>query len=244
MNTKELISVQLVINDMDVSAEVPGDLNLMQFLRMKLGLMGTKNGCEKGHCGSCSIIFNGKVRRACLVKMKKAAGARVETIEALSRNGDLHPIQQAFVETNAAQCGFCTPGMIMAAKALLDANPSPTSDETKAFLTANRNLCRCTGYVAIIEAIQLAAKRIATGGDFQVLPIANELNDNPQLKGESIKKVTGACVYADDIVMDDMIYGKILWAAHPHAKIINIDTAEAEVMDGVALVLTSKIYPG
>ncbi|MGB3716301.1 MAG: molybdopterin cofactor-binding domain-containing protein [Candidatus Promineifilaceae bacterium] len=244
MNTKEFISVQLVINDKEVSAEVPGDLNLLQFLRVELGLMGTKNGCEKGHCGSCSIIFDGKVRRACLVKMKKAAGARVETIEALSRNGDLHPIQQAFIETNAVQCGFCTPGMIMAAKALLDANPSPTSDETRAFLTANRNLCRCTGYVAIIEAIQLAAKRIAMGGDFQVLPIASELNDNPQLKGKSIRKVTGACVYADDIVMDDMIYGKILWAAHPHAKILNIDTADAEAMNGVALVLTSKDIPG
>lgn len=244
MNTKEFISVQLVINDKEMSAEIPGDLNLLQFLRVELGLMGTKNGCEKGHCGSCSIIFNGKVRRACLVKMKKAAGARVETIEALSRNGDLHPIQQAFIETNAVQCGFCTPGMIMAAKALLGANPSPTSDETRAFLTANRNLCRCTGYVAIIEAIRLAAKRIAIGGDFQVLPIASELNGNPQLKGESIKKVTGACVYADDIVMDDMLYGKILWAAHPHAKILSIDTADAEAMNGVALVLTSKDIPG
>jgi CO/xanthine dehydrogenase Mo-binding subunit/aerobic-type carbon monoxide dehydrogenase small subunit (CoxS/CutS family) len=244
MNTREFVSVQLKINDKEVSAEIPGDLNLLQFLRVELGLMGTKNGCEKGHCGSCSIIFNGKVRRACLVKMKKTAGARVETIEALSRNGDLHPIQQAFIETNAVQCGFCTPGMIMAAKALLDTNPSPTSDETRAFLTANRNLCRCTGYVAIIEAIQLAAKRMAKGSEFQELPIATELNDNPQLKGESIKKVTGACVYADDIVLDDMLYGQILWAAHPHAKILNIDTAEAEAMNGVALVLTSKDIPG
>jgi len=244
MNTKEFISVQLVVNNKEVSAEIPSDLNLLQFLREELGLMGTKNGCEKGHCGSCSIIFNGKVRRACLVKMKKAAGARVETIESLSRNGDLHSIQQAFTETNAVQCGFCTPGMIMAAKALLYANPSPTSDETRAFLTANRNLCRCTGYVAIIEAIQLAAKRIAMGSDFQELPIASELNDNPQLRGESIKKVTGACVYADDIVMDDMLYGKILWAAHPHAKILSIDAADAEAMNGVALVLTSKDIPG
>ena len=134
--------------------------------------------------------------------------------------------------------------MIMAAKALLDANPNPTSDETKAFLTQNKNLCRCTGYVAIIEAIQLAAKRMVGGGESQMLSIANELNDNPQLKDEYFKKVTGTCVYADDIVMDDMLYGKILWAAHPHAKILNIDTADAEIMDGVAIVLTSKDIPG
>ena len=244
MNTKKLINVQIVVNEREVSAQVPGDMNLLQFLRVELGLMGTKNGCEKGHCGSCTILFNGKVRRACLVKMEKAAGARVETIEGLSRNGDLHPIQQAFIETGAVQCGFCTPGMIMAAKALLDANPNPTSDEIKAFLTANHNLCRCTGYVAIIEAIQLAANRMAMSSDFQVLPNASELNDNPQLKGEAVKKVTGACVYADDIVMNDMLYGKILWAAHPHAKLLNIDISEAEATDGVVLVLTAKDIPG
>ena len=244
INSKEIIHVHLDINDQTVRADIPADLNLLQFLRAELGLMGTKNGCEKGHCGSCSVIFNGRVRRACLVKMKKATGARVETIEGLSKNGDLHPIQQAFIDTNAVQCGFCTPGMIMAAKALLDAQPNPSSEEIKAFLTLNKNLCRCTGYVAIIEAIQLAAKVMADGSEAQTLTTANEFNHNPQLKAEYIKKVTGACVYADDMVMEGMLYGKILWAAHPHAKIRNIETAEAEALQGVALVLTAKDIPG
>lgn len=244
MQKNGFITVQLTVNDEQVKVDVAPNLNLLQFLRREMGLTGTKNGCETGHCGSCSVIIDGKVRRACLVKMKKVDGAKVETIEGLSKNGLLHPLQQAFIETGAIQCGFCSPGMIMAGKALLDSNPHPTSDEIKTALTNNRNLCRCTGYVGILEAIHLAAKRMAKGGEFEILPQMKDLLNNPQLKEEYIRKVTGSSMFADDFVKEGMLYGKILWADHPHARILNIDTSEAEALEGVALVLTAKDIPG
>jgi aldehyde oxidoreductase len=244
MKEEALMRVQFVVNDKSVEAEVPPEMNLMQFLRRDMGLVGTKNGCESGHCGTCTVIVDGVARRACLIKMKRIEGAKVETIEGLSKNGDLHPLQQAFIETGAVQCGYCTPGMIMTAKALLDLNPNPSLEEIKAALKNNRNLCRCTGYVSIIEAIQLAAERMVGRESLEVRPEARELISNPQLRGEIIKKVTGTCMYADDIEMEGMLYGVILWAAHPHAKIINIDTSATEAVDGVALVLTAKDIPG
>jgi aldehyde oxidoreductase len=244
MKMKDLIPVQFVVNDNEVKVDVPPDMNLMQFLRREMGLVGTKNGCESGHCGTCTVIIDGAARRACLVKMKKVNGAKVETIEGLSKNSDLHPLQQAFIETGAVQCGYCTPGMIMTGKALLDSDPEPTLEEIKAALKSNRNLCRCTGYVSIFEAIQLAAERMAGRGSLEVHPEARELISNPQLREEAIKKVTGTCRYADDIEMDGMLYGVILWAAHPHAKIISIDTSAAEAVDGVVMVLTAKDIPG
>ena len=141
----EMIDVQLKVNNEPVQAQVPHDMNLMDFLRDFQGLTGTKNGCSSGHCGSCSVILDGKLRRACLVRMSKVNGGQVETIEALAQNGNLHPLQYTFVEQGAVQCGFCTPGMIMASKVLLDANPEPTREEIKTALTKNNNLCRCTG---------------------------------------------------------------------------------------------------
>ena len=125
--------------------------NLMEFLREDLGLTGTKNGCNSGHCGACTIILDGKARRACLVKMRMIDGAEIQTIE-------------GFVETNAAQCGFCTPGVVMTAKALLDLNPAPTRSEITKALTVNNNICRCTGYVSIIDGVELAAKRMGVAG--------------------------------------------------------------------------------
>jgi aldehyde oxidoreductase len=244
MEKNGFITVHFAVNDEHIRADVRPEMNLLQFLRNEIGLRGTKNGCESGHCGSCTVIMDGKARRACLIKMKSVDGSEVETIEGLSKNGVLHPLQQAFIETGAVQCGFCTPGMIMAGKALLDENPNPTEDEIKAALMVNRNLCRCTGYVSIIEAIQLAARRIAKRIEDETLPSVRTLLSNPQLKGEYTKKVTGTCLYTDDIVKDGMLYGKILWSAHPHARILSIDTFEARTMDGVALVLTAKDIPG
>jgi len=244
MKKNGFINIQLSVNDEPVKVDVSPDMNLMQFLRRKMGLTGTKNGCETGHCGSCTVIVDGKARRACLVTMKRVDGSRVETIEGLSKNGVLHPLQQAFIETGAVQCGFCTPGMIMTGKALLDSNPNPSPDEIKAALTVCRNLCRCTGYISIVDAIQLAAERMAQGGEYEILPKAQNILSNPQLKGEYTKKVSGACLYADDMVKDRTLHGKILWAAHPHAKILSIDTSEAEAIEGVALVITAKDIPG
>ncbi|GAB4541328.1 MAG: molybdopterin-dependent oxidoreductase [Anaerolineae bacterium] len=241
----EEIQVQLTVNGQDVRAQVRADLSLMRFLRDYLGLTGTKDGCSTGHCGACTVILDGKATRSCLVRMSKADGARVETIEGLARNGHLHAIQQAFIEHGAVQCGFCTPGMIMTARALLEANPHPSPDEIKSALTRNRNMCRCTGYVKIIEAIQDAAERLARGAAYGP-PLAeggNQVNITV-LPRDAVGLVTGATRFGDDIYVEGMLHGKILWAAYPHAQILSIDTSEAEAMPGVALVVTARDIPG
>lgn len=124
---------------------------LLRVLRNTLGLMGTKWGCESGECGVCSVLLDGEVVNSCLVLAIDAVNSEITTIEGISQNGNLHPLQKAFIQHGAIQCGYCTPGMIVAAKALLDENPHPTEDEIR--LALSGNLCRCTGYVKIVEAI-------------------------------------------------------------------------------------------
>jgi CO/xanthine dehydrogenase Mo-binding subunit/aerobic-type carbon monoxide dehydrogenase small subunit (CoxS/CutS family) len=244
MNKMDLIKLQFWVNGERLAARVSPGMNLMQFLRKERGLIGTKNGCESGHCGSCTVIIDGEARRACIVKMKMVDGARIETIEGLAQGEELHPLQEAFIETGAVQCGYCTPGMIMAGKALLDSNPKPSRDEIKAALTTNRNLCRCTGYVSILDAIELASGRMSEGEDGRIARDKSVIDLNPQLRKGAVEKVSGSCLYADDLEKEGMIYGKILWAEHPHAKIKSIDISRAESLDGVELVLTAKDIPG
>ena len=137
------------------------ECTLLDVLREELRLTGTKRGCDIGVCGTCTVLIDGRARRACKVKIKELGVAphppKITTIEGLSTDGELHPIQQAFIDCGAKQCGFCTPGMVLAAKALLDENPNPTREEIKKALA--NNLCRCTGYQQIFEAVEKAAKR-------------------------------------------------------------------------------------
>ena len=144
-----------------VQTEIQADRNwtLLYVLREVCDLTGTKCGCSTGDCGACKVILDGEAKNACLIKIGSLEGRRLETIEGLFHQGKLHPIQQAFIESGAIQCGFCTPGMIISAKALLDRVPNPTDDEIIDAL--NNNLCRCTGYVKIIEAVRLAARLLA-----------------------------------------------------------------------------------
>ncbi len=130
-------------------------MTLLDFLRGELGLKGTKKGCDSGQCGACTVLMNGKTVDACLVLAIQADGREILTIEGLSSGGRLHPLQEAFVEEGAVQCGFCTPGMILSAKALLDEKKDPSEEEIREALSGN--LCRCTGYVKIIKAVQKAA---------------------------------------------------------------------------------------
>jgi CO/xanthine dehydrogenase Mo-binding subunit/aerobic-type carbon monoxide dehydrogenase small subunit (CoxS/CutS family) len=236
------ISIHLTVNGNAVSSSVPSNLSLMRFLRDELGLTGTKNGCNTGHCGACTVIVDGKATRACLVRTSKLNGARIQTIEGLAQNGNLHPIQLAFIEHGAVQCGFCTPGMIMATKALLDAKPHPTHAEIKKALTQNNNLCRCTGYVKILDAIQDAAERLASGTPYTSPP--KEEGTQAVLSRDAVGLVTGTTRFGDDIHLKGMLHGKILWAAHPHAEILNVDIAEAEAMPGVCAVITARDIPG
>jgi aerobic carbon-monoxide dehydrogenase small subunit len=150
--------IQLTVNGESVEAAVEPNRTLLQFLREDLGFTGTKHGCGLGDCGACTVILNGKPVNSCLVLAVQAAGGEVLTIEGLAEDGVLHPIQQAFVDNGAIQCGFCTPGMILSAKALLDATPKPTELEIRTAISGN--LCRCTGYQKIVQAIQEAAKAI------------------------------------------------------------------------------------
>jgi carbon-monoxide dehydrogenase small subunit len=147
--------IELTVNGELIEAAVEPNRTLLQFLREDLGLTGTKHGCGLGDCGACTVIVDGKPVNSCLVLAVQARGREVLTIEGLAENGKLHPIQQAFVEKGAIQCGFCTPGMILSAKALLDENPNPSEREIRTAISGN--LCRCTGYQKIVEAVQEAA---------------------------------------------------------------------------------------
>lgn len=150
------------VNGKMVTVEVePSDL-LVDVLRENLGLTGTKAGCRAGECGACSVILNGKVVTSCLIPALKAEGGKITTIEGLEKDGELHPLQKAFVEMGAIQCGFCTPGMLLSAKNLLDQNPHPTLEEVKTAISGV--LCRCTGYQKIIHAIQAAGETIRNQG--------------------------------------------------------------------------------
>ena len=148
--------VRLKLNGTWRVAKTRPDRTLLDLLREELGLTGTKKGCGEGECGACTVIMDGKTVLACLIPALKADGAEITTIEGLDRDGELHPLQKAFLEEGAVQCGYCTPGMVLSAKALLDENPSPTVEEVKRAISGN--LCRCTGYTKIVRAIQRAAE--------------------------------------------------------------------------------------
>lgn len=151
---KRKISFRL--NDQPVSLEVEPHWTLLRIIRQELGLTGTKEGCGEGECGSCTVLLEGKAVNACLILAMNVVGKAVTTIEGIAKNGQLHPLQASFVELGAIQCGFCSPGMILSAKALLDRQPSPTEEQIRFEMAGN--LCRCTGYAKIVEAIQAAAE--------------------------------------------------------------------------------------
>jgi carbon-monoxide dehydrogenase small subunit len=144
----------MTLNGESVTVEVEPFELLVDVLRDRLGLTGTKIGCNEGECGACTVIMDGQAVLSCLLPAMKAHGREVVTIEGLSHDGELHPLQRAFVEKGAVQCGYCTPGMIMSAKALLDENPQPSADEIEEAIAGN--LCRCTGYLQIVEAVESA----------------------------------------------------------------------------------------
>lgn len=153
--------LHITVNGKELNKMVDPDQRLVDFLRNDLGLIGAKIGCGQGDCGTCTVIMNGRAIRSCVIPVLKAQDAVIETIEGLARGEKLHPLQEEFINKGAVQCGFCTPGMIMSAKALLDKNPNPTPEEVKKALRGN--ICRCTGYVKIEEAVLAAAARLREG---------------------------------------------------------------------------------
>jgi carbon-monoxide dehydrogenase small subunit len=153
---KEMIT--FVLNGEETRVEVEPHWNLLQVLRDELGLLGTKEGCGVGECGACTVIIDGESINSCILPILEAEGKAITTIEGLAdEEGTLDPLQQAFVEHGAVQCGFCTPGMILSSKALINSNPDPTDEDIKTAISGN--LCRCTGYVQIIEAVKSVCER-------------------------------------------------------------------------------------
>jgi len=150
-------SITVTVNGEKEYLEVPSNMTLLQMLREKLALTGPKNGCSAGECGACTVLFDGEPVNSCMVLAVEADGHEVVTVEGLAKEGQLTPLQQAFIDHNAVQCGFCTPGMLISAEALLKRNPHPSEEEIKEALVGN--LCRCTGYVRIIKAVEAAAEK-------------------------------------------------------------------------------------
>ena len=150
-------SITVTVNGLKEHLDVPSNMTLLQMLREKLVLTGTKNGCMAGECGACTVLMNGEPTNSCMVLAVEADGAEIVTVEGLAHDDQLTPLQEAFAEHNAVQCGFCTPGMLISAHALLERNPHPTEDEVKEAMVGN--LCRCTGYLRVIQAIEMAAEK-------------------------------------------------------------------------------------
>jgi aerobic carbon-monoxide dehydrogenase small subunit len=158
----EALPITLTVNGERVTRNVRVRVNLADFLRQELGLTGTHLGCEHGVCGACTLQLDGRIVRSCLLLAVQADGSAVETIEGLSASGDIAVLQDAFVEHNGIQCGFCTPGMLMAANALLASEPTPSRTRIREYLSGN--ICRCTGYQAIVDSVEAASKRNADEG--------------------------------------------------------------------------------
>ncbi|MDP8248826.1 MAG: (2Fe-2S)-binding protein [Candidatus Tritonobacter lacicola] len=156
------VNIEFTLNGAKTKVTVPANMTLVHLLRKELGLTGTKIGCDKGECGACAVLINGKSMNSCLVLAAQVDGKEVTTIEGLENEGKLHPIQEAFIEEGAIQCGYCTPGMVISAKFLLDRNPDPTDDEIKTGISGN--LCRCTGYTKIVNAVRAAAQKLKNAG--------------------------------------------------------------------------------
>jgi aerobic carbon-monoxide dehydrogenase small subunit len=155
------VKVRFYLNGLERVIETDSNRTLLEVLRADLGLTGTKYGCGIGQCGTCTVLIDGQAKCACLTLIGQVNGRQVETVEGLAERGTLHPLQVSFVENHALQCGYCTPGMLMSAKALLDHNPSPSEEEIKVAISGN--LCRCTGYIQIIQAIKHAAEKTKKG---------------------------------------------------------------------------------
>ncbi len=265
-----MVTLAFSVNGKPTTVHIRENEYLSDVLRYGLGLTGTKIGCNEAECGICTVLVDGTPVDSCIYPALKAQGAEVLTIEGLANTwrseirdsglqspisnpqpptSNLHPLQQAFVQGGAPQCGFCIPGIIMTAKALIDTNPEPSEHDIKVAL--KDTYCRCAGYSFIINAIQAAARSIRTGQ-----PIANYQYPLPETKAplkvigrplprpDAIDKVTGAARYADDHVFPGMLHARTLRAKYPHALIKRIDISKAKALPGVRAVLTAEDIPG
>lgn len=241
-----------VINGVSQSVEIEQETSLADVLRQKLLLTGTKVSCKEGHCGACSVLVDGKLTLSCVTRAKRVPdGAKITTIEGIGTPEKLHPLQAAFIVHGAAQCGFCTPGMIMSAIAMLNQNPDPTRTEVRAWLTKHHNACRCTGYKPIVDSIMDAAKVMR--GEMSQSELEYKMPADGRLWGSKYPrpsakaKVTGTWDFGQDQILKmpaNTLHLALTQAKVPHANILSIDTSAAEKMPGVFKVITHKDVTG
>lgn len=247
-----MLKRKLYVNGVARTVVVDPEATLAQYLRKQLCLTGTKVGCGKGECGACTVILNDKVARSCIVKMKNVPDeSKVITIEGIGSHENLHPLQLSWMVNGGAQCGFCTPGFIVSAKALLDQNVNPTRDEVREWFQKNRNVCRCTGYVPLVDAVMDAARILR--GEIKMedlwckLEVGASMLGSKEVRPSAIAKVTGTWDYGADLGLklpENTLHIKLVQATVSHANILSIDTSEAEKMPGVFKVITHKDVPG
>jgi len=247
-----LVKKALNVNGIQKNLVVSPESSLAEVIREQLGMTGTKVGCGQGQCGCCSVILNGKVVRSCVTKMGKVPdGAAVTTIEGVGTPENLHAVQVAWMVHGGAQCGFCTPGFIVTAKALLDENDSPGREDVRDWFHKHRNACRCTGYKQLVDAVMDAAKVVR--GDMTLEDLAYKLPADGKIWGgdyprpSALAKVTGTLDYGADAGLklpEGTLRLALVQAEVSHARILSIDTSEAEKMPGVHKVVTHKDVKG
>ena len=248
--------ISLTVNGIQHMLKSKPNEMLSDLLRYRLRFTGTKIGCEESECGSCTVLVDGEPVLACMYPAARADGKIVVTIEGLAdltpipspqgRRG-IHPLQQAFVEHGAVQCGFCIPGQIMTAYALLERNPNPTSDELRFAL--KDTLCRCAGYQMIENSILAAAESLRTGEPVKPPRVPDSIHTHhvvghTQVRPDAVEKVNGKAIYTDDLEFDGMLYAKVRRAMIPHGFLRKLDISKAKALPGVLAVLTAEDIPG
>jgi CO/xanthine dehydrogenase Mo-binding subunit/aerobic-type carbon monoxide dehydrogenase small subunit (CoxS/CutS family) len=239
------MKIQFLLNQQIISLEVNPVKPLLDVLREDLGFTGTKQGCDhEGECGACTVLLNGKPVRSCLTPIAKVQDKKVETIEGLGTAENPHPLQSAMLEYGAVQCGFCTPGMLMSAKALLDSNPRPTRLEIQEALAGN--LCRCTGYQRILNAVESAAADLAgvytTKGSKQIT--RKESLGGNDLRVDGWEKVSGKARFVEDQIVENSLEVLIVRSPFDHARLVTIKPEQALQIPGVIRILTAADIPG
>ncbi|NLC73432.1 MAG: molybdopterin-dependent oxidoreductase [Ruminococcaceae bacterium] len=241
----------LIINGVTRTLIVTGEEKLSTILRERLLLTGCKVGCGEGHCGACSVLIDGKVTRACITKVGKIRDfAEITTIEGIGTINNLHPVQVAWMAYGCAQCGFCSPGFIVSAKALLDSNPSPTREEVREWFHKNRNVCRCSGYKPLVDATMAAAAVLRgemSKEDLMFKPTENVILGTSFVRPSAAMKVTGTWDFGADDALHmppETLRLALVQAEVSHANILNVDCTEALKMPGVERIITAKDVPG
>jgi xanthine dehydrogenase molybdenum-binding subunit len=242
--------ISLIVNGIKQTLEPVKGETLSTLLRQRLRLTGTKIGCEEAECGACTVLIDGEPVVSCIYPAERADGKTIVTIEGLAQRVHaemrLHPLQEAFVEHGAVQCGFCIPGQILTAYALLKRNPNPASADVRFAL--KDTLCRCAGYPTIENAILAAAQALRTGEPVQKPRIPDSIHGHKtvghtHLRPDAVEKVTGEAIYTDDLVFDGMLYAKARRAMIPHGFLTRLDVSKAKALPGVAAVLTAEDIP-